>query len=116
MQDFRKLRVWQAAREMTVVVYRTTSAFPAAERFGLVSQMRRAATSVGANIAEGAGRGSRADSKRCLQIAYGSACELLSHFYTASDLGFLKEVQVEELESMLEPVRRMLAGLMSRLK
>jgi four helix bundle protein len=76
-------------------------------------QMRTAAVSVAANIAEGAGRGSRKDSKRCLQIAYGSAVELLSHLMIAGDLGFLAP---EALYERVEEVRRMLAGLMAKLR
>jgi four helix bundle protein len=89
MQDFRKLRVWQLNRELTVEIYKATADFPRDERFGLTSQTRSAVVSVGANIAEECGRGSRADTLRFLQIAMGSSVELLHHLITSSDLGFL---------------------------
>ena len=89
MQDFRKLRVWRSAHELTLAVYRATEPFPASERFGLTSQLRRSAASVGANLAEGCGRPSAADSRRCFAIALGSACEVLNHLLLAADLGHL---------------------------
>lgn len=116
MQDFRKLRVWQAAREITVLVYRATANFPPTERYGLAAQMRSAVTSIGANIAESAGRGTRADTNRCFQIAFASACELLNHLITALALGYLTTGQFDELEARLEPLRKMLASLMARLR
>lgn len=116
MQDFRKLRVWQAARELTVIVYRVTAAFPPTERYGLVAQMRTAAVSIGANIAEGCGRGSRADTLRFLQIAFASAVELLHHLIISLDLGFLTSNEFDDLERRLDPVRRMLTSLMARLR
>ena len=115
MQDFRNLRVWQAAHAAAVTTYRVTAAFPDAERFGLVSQLRRAAASVGANIAEGCGRSSDADMRRCLQIALGSACELLNHALLAHDLGLLDQKTLDALEQELSPVRRMLVRLIERL-
>jgi four helix bundle protein len=76
MQDFRKLEVWQLAHKLTLAIYRLTKAFPSEERFGLTDQMRRAAVSIEANLAEGTGRGGDADFARFVQIAFGSACEL----------------------------------------
>jgi four helix bundle protein len=116
MQDFRKLRVWHASRELTVGVYRATAAFPPTERYGLAAQMRTAAVSIGANIAEGCGRGSRADTLRFLQMAFASAVELLHHLITSLDLGFLTPSEFEEMENKLDPIRRMLASLMARLR
>jgi len=116
MQDFRKLRVWQSNREQTVAVYKATSRFPRDERFGLTAQARSAVVSIGANIAEGCGRGSRADTLRFLQIAMGSSVELLHHLITAGDLGFLPPEEFRSLDSANESVRRMLVRLMSRLR
>ena len=115
MQDFRNLRVWQAAHRLTLSVYRVTSTFPSHERYGLVSQLRRAAASIGANIAEGCGRSSDADARRCLHVALGSACEVLNHALLARDLGLLDEASFIMLESELLPVRRMLVRLIERL-
>jgi four helix bundle protein len=116
MQDFRKIRAWQANRELTVMIYRATASFPREERFGMVSQMRGAAVSIGANMAEGCGRGTRADTHRFFQISFASAVELLHHLITALDLGFLRPAEFDKLEAKLESVRRMIAGFMSRLQ
>ena len=114
MQDFRKLRVWQAAHSYALLVYRATAAFPGEERFGLTAQLQRAAVSIGANIAEGCGRGSDADARRHFQIALGSACEALSLTLLARDLGMLSREQFDSLEGELGPVRRMLVRLIQR--
>jgi four helix bundle protein len=116
MQDFRKVRAWQQNRELTVLVYRITAKFPADERFGLTSQMRRAAVSIGANIAEGCGRASDADKQRFLQMSFGSAVELLHHMITSVDLGFLDPTEFDELESKLMSVRRLTFGFIRKLK
>ena len=116
MQDFRNLRVWRAAHGLALLVYRATGAFPPAERFGLTSQLRRSAASIGANIAEGCGRGSDADARRCFQIALASACELLNHGLLARDLGLLSEADFAALEREALPVRRMLIRLVGRLR
>jgi four helix bundle protein len=116
MQDFRNLRVWQASRQLTVAVYAAVRRFPAEERYGLAAQLRSSATSIGANIAEGFGRATRADTARCLQIAVGSGCETLHHIITALDLGYLNQSEFEALEERLGPVRRMLTNLLFRVR
>jgi four helix bundle protein len=116
MQDFRKLQVWQLARALTVFTYKATQAFPSSERFGLVLQMRKAAVSVGSNIAQGAGRGTQRDSKHFLQMSYGSASELLCQFLIAADLGYVSLEMLEEAGQQLGAVRGKLGGLMARLK
>jgi four helix bundle protein len=89
MRDFRELKVWRKAHELTLDVYRVTRAFPKEETYGLTSQIRRAAASVGANIAEGSGKNSRSDFARYLQIAIGSASELEYHLLLAKDLCYV---------------------------
>jgi four helix bundle protein len=116
MQDFRNLRVWQASRQLTVAVYAAARRFPVEERFGLASQLRSSATSIGANIAEGFGRATRADTARCLQIAVGSGCETLHHITTAMDLGYITQAEFDTLEEKLGPVRRMLTNLLFRVR
>ena len=76
MQDFKNLKVWQVAHRVTLQVYRLTPRFPNEERYGLVAQMRRAAVSTCANIAEGCGRSTDADFARFLYIAKGSLNEV----------------------------------------
>jgi four helix bundle protein len=89
MKDFRELKVWEKAHALVLNLYRETTSFPPSELYGLTVQIRRAAASIPANIAEGCGRGSSADFARFLQIAMGSACELEYHLLLARDLGFL---------------------------
>lgn len=116
MQDFRKIRAWQANRELTVLIYRATAAFPREERFGLTAQIRSASVSIGANIAEGCGRGSRADTHRFFQMAFGSYLELVSLLIVTADLGYLTSTQLTELEGELDEGRRMLAAFMRKLR
>lgn len=96
MRNFHELKVWEKAHNLTLSVYRATSGFPAEERFGLTAQIRRAAASVGANIAEGCGKGTEPEFGRYLQIALGSASELEYHLLLAKDLGFLPDCSLEE--------------------
>ena len=115
MKDFRDLKVWQKAHELALTVYRATSSFPGDERFALSLQLRRSAVSVSANIAEGCGRSGDREFARFLQISLGSASEVQSLLLLARDLGFL-EVQLHAaIEDQVAEVKRMLAGLLSRL-
>src|SRR5258705_5611168 len=99
MQDFKRLRVWQQANSLSVLVYRATDGFPADERFGLTSQMRRAAVSIQSNIAEACGRGTAADTARLLQVAIGSSAELASDVHLSRDLGWLQPDMHEQLDN-----------------
>jgi len=97
MTDFKQLKVWRKAHEMTLDTYRVTAAFPREEMYGLTSQLRRAAASIGANIAEGCGRRSDGEMCRFLQIARGSASETEYHFLLARDLHLLAEKDFQML-------------------
>ena len=103
--DFRKLQVWKAAQELAVSVYRCTASFPKSERYGLTSQMRHAAASIGANLAEGCGRWSDAELRRFARISLGSATELESHLLLARELGFLDAATFESLDTALHRVQ-----------
>lgn len=116
MQDFRELRVWQRSHQLTIAIYRATASFPKEEMFGLTRQIRRAAASIGANIAEGCGRDSGADFARFLQIAAGSASEVDNHLLLAKDLGFLTNPQLEPLASELAQIRPMLTSLIQKVR
>ncbi|MCK4342913.1 MAG: four helix bundle protein [Phycisphaerae bacterium] len=116
MQDFRELRVWQRARGLTVQVYRATAPFPKDEMFGLTSQMRRAAVSIVANIAEGCGRDGSAEFARFLHMAAGSASELASHLILAGDLHYLMEKVQQPLLDEAAEIQRMLTVLIQRVK
>jgi four helix bundle protein len=122
MQDFRKLVVWRKAHELTTGLYLLTASFPREEVYGLTSQIRRAASSVPANIAEGCGRGGNAELARFLRIAMGSASELEYHLLLARNLHYLaeKDYLVEKdyevtADKVIE-IKRMLAGLVRRLR
>ncbi len=116
MQNFRELKVWDKAHAVTLAVYAATELFPVTERFGLTSQTRRAALSVPANLAEGCGRSSNADLARFLHIALGSASELEYFLLLARDLKFLKHSTHEELHAGVIETKRMLGGLIGRVK
>lgn len=115
MQDFRNLGVWKRAHRLTLAVYTLTAGFPAEERFGLTSQMRRCATSVPSNIAEGCGRRSDADFGRFLHIAMGSASELEYQLLLAHDLNFIKESTYRTHTNQINEIKRMLGGLLKKL-
>src|ERR1700758_1755363 len=108
MVDFKALKVWQKAHEMTLHTYRVTAGFPKQEMYGLTSQLRRAAASIGANIAEGCGRRSDGDMCRFLQIARGSANEVEYHFLLARDLNLLQEKEFRSLAAQADEIQRML--------
>ena len=111
MADFKQLRVWQKAHQVTLEIYRVTSRFPQTELYGLTSQMRRCAVSMGSNIAEGRGRDGDPDFGRFIQIAAGSAAELEYQLLVARDLGYLPESEYTKLNSNLAEVGRMLISL-----
>ena len=115
MPDFKKLKVTMAARGMVKMVYAITASFPSAERFGLTSQMRRAAISIGSNIAEGAGRASDRDFARLLRIARGSVHELEFQILAATDLGLLRPDESETLRGNVSELSQMLRALANRL-
>lgn len=116
MKDFKELRVWSKAHELTVLVYKLTRAFPRDEVYGLTSQVRRSAASVGANIAEGCGRHSDGEMTRFLQIARGSASETEYHLLLAKDLGFLQETDFQVAEQAVVVVQRMLTALVQKVQ
>ena len=111
MADFRQLKVWQKAHEVTLDVYRVTQQFPKSELYGLTSQMRRAAISIGSNIAEGRGRDGDGEFRRFIQIACGSVAELEYQLLVAKDLGYAPTAECENLNSRLAEVSRMLVSL-----
>jgi four helix bundle protein len=115
MQDYRKLKVWQKSHSLVLRIYNATCTFPEQEKYGLTSQMRRAAVSVPANIAEGCARSGRIEFRQFLHISAGSASELDYLLLLGRDLHFLTEKQYEMLYSSLYEVRRMLTGLIERL-
>jgi four helix bundle protein len=112
VRTYRDLLVWQRADEVVLEVYRLSESMPSVERFGLMAQMRRAAVSVASNIAEGAGRGSRIDGARMLDIAAGSASELEYQVDLAHRLGYI-DTDVDRVLRQIGETRRMLHALIS---
>jgi len=114
MGDYRSLRVWQAAHEVVLRVYRCTGSYPVGERYGLTSQTRRAAVSIATNLAEGCGRNSDAELARYCRIALGSANELDYQLLLGRDLGLLPPAEFAQLSSETVRLRRMLSALADR--
>jgi four helix bundle protein len=115
MGDYKSLRVWQGAHQVTLAVYAATRSFPPAELYGLSSQIRRAAASIPANIVEGCGRNSDAELRRFCSISLGSANELEYHLLLARDLGIMETAEHERLSEQVLAVKRMLAKFASTL-
>lgn len=116
MQDFRDLKVWAKAHALTLAVYRSTEEFPKEERYGLTSQMRRAAVSIPTNLAEGCVRSTDADFGRFLHVSLGSTSELEYLILLARDLQLITAAVHDGLTSDLHEVKRMLIGLIGRLR
>jgi four helix bundle protein len=116
MRNFRRLDVWKKAHQLTLDVYRASTNFPNSERYGLTSQLQRAAASIGANLAEGCARQTDGDFKRFIEIASGSACEVEYHLLLAHDLSLLNEQDYKALDAKVNEVKRMLFGLAQYLK
>jgi len=116
MRDFRQIRVWLKAHELTLEVYKTTALFPREELYGLTSQLRRAAASIPANIAEGFGRGGNAELARFLQMGMGSAYEIEYHALLARDLSLVNETVYQKLQDRIVEVKRMLAALLLKVR
>jgi len=116
MQDFRKLKVWEKGHQLTLGVYRATTAFPKDEVYGLRSQIRRAAASVPANISEACGKGGRAEFAQYLRVSMGSASELEYHLLLAHDLGLLKDDDYRKLAAETVEIKRMLGAFIMKLK
>jgi four helix bundle protein len=116
MRNFRELKVWQKSHQFVLEVYRFTKDFPSDERFGLVSQLRRSAASVSANIAEGFGKEGNLDVSRFLSIAVGSASETEYHLLLAHDLGFIEKNAYAKYDREINEIKRMLYSFIQYLK
>jgi four helix bundle protein len=108
---FHKLQVWHLAKELTKEIYCITKKFPAAEKFGLISQINRAAISVASNLAEGSGRMSRKDQAHFTQLAYGSLMEVACQLEIATELHFLPEEDFQRLSTLIKTIADKLSAL-----
>jgi len=115
-EGFEDLKVWQLARKIKKEIFNLCREFPIDEKFCLVSQIKRAAISVTANIAEGYGRYHYQENIQFCRIARGSINELIDHFYTAVDEGYIEKYKFEFLHSLLREVEKVLNGYISYLQ
>ena len=115
MKDFRKLLVWEKGHQLTLAIYRVSTGFPPEETYGLRSQMRRAASSIPSNIAEGCGRDGDAERSRFCTIARGSASELEYQILLSRDLQLIQPDDYERLTQQAVEIKRMLTVLVQKL-
>lgn len=115
MKDFRKLNVWKNAHDLTLRLYQVTSSYPDNERYGLISQIRRASVSIPTNIAEGCGRKSDAELSRFLHIALGSASEIEYLIMLSTELNFIDQNLSSDLNFKIQEIKRMLTSFIKKL-
>lgn len=116
MRNFRSLGIWQKGMMIVKSVYSLTANFPKEEKYGLTSQMCRAAVSVPSNIAEGCSRGSDADFTRFLEIALGSLFEIETQILVVKDLNYSKSNDIEDILSKVHEEERMLTSFINKMK
>ncbi len=114
--SFERLEVWKDAKELCVYIYQLTSQFPPEEKFGLVSQMRRASVSIASNITEGGSRTSKNDQAHFYTIAYSSAIELLNQLIICQSLFFISEEKLKQARLMIEPITGGVSNLKKALR
>ena len=107
MHNLKELKIWNKAIDLAVDVYKATSTFPTDERFGLISQSRRAAVSIPSNIAEGAGRNSKKEFSNFLGIANGSSYELQTQLVISNKLDLLENELLNDLLSKIDELQKM---------
>jgi four helix bundle protein len=113
MRNYRDLQVWGKAHNLTLELYKVSRGFPREEIYGITSQLRRAAASIGANLAEGCGRRTSSELARFVKIAMGSASELDYHLLLCRDLGFMSGDDFTSSAAQLTEVRKMLTSFLS---
>ena len=116
LKSYKELDVWKKAYQFCLDIYRVTKLFPDEERYGLISQMRRAAVSIPCNIAEGYGRKTKKEYIQFLYVAYGSACELETQTMLVKDLGYINSEVLIFLQQNFRDVERMLKALIKSLE
>jgi four helix bundle protein len=114
--NFKELKVWQKAIDLAEKIYKVSANFPADERFGLTSQIRRASVSVASNIAEGSGRGTKKQFAYFLAIALASAYEVETQLIIAQKLKCINDNDFEEISSLLTEVQKMLFAFSKTIK
>ena len=115
-RDFRNIKAWQFADDLTVMVYSITKTFPREEMYGLISQLRRAVSSVPANIAEGANRATKKDYLHFLYIAWGSLAETEYFLHLAKRLDYLTDVEYQKIDALRRETAATLNGLIKSVR
>lgn len=116
MGNYKELQVWQKSIDFVTEIYKVTGGFSAEEKFGLMSQIRRASVSIASNIAEGNSRRSALDYIQFLKIARGSAAEVETQIIISKNLGFIKDADFTNLSFKISELLKMLNGLINYLK
>lgn len=116
LKGYKGLKVWERSYRLCLTVYRITRSFPAQERFGIASQMQRAAVSVPSNVAEAYGRGTTAEFLRGSRVAYGSLAELETQLLIAADLHYVKPAERDAVLAEIHEIELMLKALIKSLE
>ncbi len=116
MQNYKDLKVWEKAHQFTLSVYRVSKSFPKEEIYGLTSQLRRAASSIAANIAEGCGKNTKNDFANFLNISLGSSNEAEYFVLLAKDLNYISLDEYDILIKMINEVKAMLIALIGKVR
>ena len=116
LKSYKDLKVWQRSYQLCLEIYKLTKGFPDEEKYGLTSQLRRAAVSVPSNISEGYGRKTTPEYIQFLYIAYGSICEIETQILLSGDLNYISTGKLEMLNEGIKEVERMLKALIKSLE
>jgi four helix bundle protein len=116
MHNFKELKVWQMAIDLSKKVYVVIADFPSDERFGLANQLKRSVVSVPSNIAEGAGRGSEKEFAQFLSISLGSSCEVETQLILAKELNLIPSARFLDIDNQLQQIQKMLFTLIKKFR
>jgi len=115
MHNFKELKVWKAGIEISKKIFELTRSFPSEEKYGLISQMTRAAVSIPSNIAEGCGRKSAKEFYQFLNVALGSSFELETQLIIAKEFKYIDQQELDNLSSLIIDIQKMINGLQKSL-
>lgn len=116
MHNFKELKVWQKSVDFAVYIYQLTNKFPSEEKYGLISQMRRAGVSIPSNIAEGCAKSSQKSFSNALEISLGESFELKTQLEISKRIGLISEHQINDMDLNLSEIQKMIIGLKSTLQ
>lgn len=116
MHRYKDLEIWKLSRKFCTPIYKVTQSFPESERFGLITQLRRASISVPSNIAEGSAKSSNKHFLIFLENALGSCYEIETQLLVSNDVGYLNDIDLKNLSDELHKITLMIAKFMSTLR